>query len=675
MDVFGSWSGKRSHAIATAFRDWLHVVLPSVNLWLSDDIPGGEKWGEHLAKRLSDLKSGLIFLTPNNHRAPWIYFEAGALSRTLGDSHIYPYLFDIELDDLARSPLSQFQARLANKEGTIKLVHDLNRRLPASFPEDSLTALLDKFWPDLQERYKEVRRLMEPVYHFERMEGRLLGSVRRLKSGLLGVDNKFLLQVLFESLGEYADRLDRVRADSQQFSLPYILYPTYLLALLKAFDAPQTKAIAVLDNDETFWPQRPGLEILRHTSPKSIRVFVFRSREHMRANISILEHHSRRYEVYAISYDILSKVVSRSPFDFSIIGDINSVSLLAVYNDDNPLAKSIKFTADKRTISWHHDLFLEVRDVAVPVKKGISLLEGGEELIELTFSPPPSVKLSQLDRKPVEMSSYIHVHDYDKHEERHAYYVEMMDKMLEIYVAHRDSTARTEVLELGAGTGIFTQRLVKTGEIDITAIEIDWVCYHILLEKMKRIEDMQQQEISSAQPEQGHAVLRNTFTSRRLNAVVKCDNEDCRTYNPPGTFFFIFSSFADHHIKPYDKQEYFLNIRRNLKPNGLVIVGDEFLPSYDELEPDSRERALRSYHRHIIEETKRSHGNDAAGLVKLEEAALESGLQAIGDFKVSCEIYERSLGEAGFAFEKERIGPRDREDLGGVYVYTLRRRE
>ena len=675
MDVFGSWSGKRSHAIATAFRTWLHVVLPSVNLWLSDDIPAGEKWGDHLTQKLTDMKSGLIFLTPNNLRAPWIHFEAGALSKALGDTHIYPYLFDIELDSLTRSPLSQFQARLANEEGTRKLVHDLNRRLPTSLPEDSLTVLLAKLLPDLLELYKKVRQDMEPVYHFERMEGRLLGSFSRLKNVLLDVDNKFLQQVLYESLGEYADRLDRFRPESQQFSLPYILYPTYLLTLLRAFDAPQTKAIAVVDSDETFWPQRPGIEILRHTSPKSIRIFVFRSREHMRANISILEHHSRRYEVYAISYDILAKIVSRSPFDFSIIGDINSVSLLAVYDDDNPLARSIKFTADKGTISWHHDLFLEIRDLAVPIQKGSNFVEGGEQIVESTFSPPPAVKLSRLDRKPVEMSSYIHVHDYDKHEERHAYYVEMMDKMLEIYLAHRGVADRTEVLELGAGTGIFTQRLVKTGEIDITAIEIDWACYHILLGNMKRIEDMQQQQTSGEKDEHGHATLRKTFTSQRLNTVVKCDNEDCRTYNPPGTFLFIFSSFADHHIKPYDKQEYFLNVKRNLKPNGLVIVGDEFLPSYDELDPEAREQALRTYHRHIIEETRRQHGKEANGLVKLEEAALESGLRAIGDFKVSCELYERSLVEAGFEFEKEKIGPRRREDVGGVYVYTLRLRD
>jgi hypothetical protein len=61
--------------------------------------------------------------------------------------------------------------------------------------------------------------------------------------------------------------------------------------------------------------------------------------------------------------------------------------------------------------------------------------------------------------------------------------------------------------------------------------------------------------------------------------------------------------------------------------------------------------------------------------VALEEAALQSGLDSKGDFKVTNFHYEEMPTRAGFAWSKNCIGPLDRDDLGGVYVYrNVRRR-
>ncbi len=148
-------------------------------------------------------------------------------------------------------------------------------------------------------------------------------------------------------------------------------------------------------------------------------------------------------------------------------------------------------------------------------------------------------------------------------------------------------------------------------------------------------------------------------------ASVKFFNEDSRTFDPDGEYEFIFSSFADHHIKFEDKASYFENVKRNLSPGGRYIVGDEFLPDYSGGKMTRRE-ALEAYHNHIIELA----GQNQA-LVELERAALKSGLDEVGDFKVSCEGYEKILREAGFSFEKVKIGPIGRDDIGGVYVYDI----
>src|SRR5258708_10062567 len=191
----------------------------------------------------------------------------------------------------------------------------------------------------------------------------------------------------------------------------------------------------------------------------------------------------------------------------------------------------------------------------------------------------------------------------------------MMARMIEICERHhkneRDTQERLLVLEFGAGTGLFTKRLLKLRDIDLTSIEIDWACYHVLLDSVMGIRGVKKEETiratsvadseSSNALVEGRARLRDVFTLERHNSVIHCINADCRTYDPPGTFDCILSSFADHHIKTYDKAEYFENIKRNMKDGGWVVVGDEFLPDYDEHDVKSRERALNAYHGHIIE--------------------------------------------------------------------------
>jgi len=50
-------------------------------------------------------------------------------------------------------------------------------------------------------------------------------------------------------------------------------------------------------------------------------------------------------------------------------------------------------------------------------------------------------------------------------------------------------------------------------------------------------------------------------------------------------------------------------------------------------------------------------------------------LNEVGDFKLMQGQYEKLLWSAGFSYRHEKIGPRDREDVGGVWVYTAQLRE
>ena len=84
MKLFISWSGEVSHRVALHFKEWLPVVLPFVEAWVSsEDIPKGSRWGAELATQLEGTDAGIVCLVPGNIDEPWLNFEAGALIRHL----------------------------------------------------------------------------------------------------------------------------------------------------------------------------------------------------------------------------------------------------------------------------------------------------------------------------------------------------------------------------------------------------------------------------------------------------------------------------------------------------------------------------------------------------------------------------------------------------------------
>ena len=51
MDIFVSWAGRDSHAIALVLRQWLPRVLPFVRPWVSsEDIRKGTRWSDEFSR-------------------------------------------------------------------------------------------------------------------------------------------------------------------------------------------------------------------------------------------------------------------------------------------------------------------------------------------------------------------------------------------------------------------------------------------------------------------------------------------------------------------------------------------------------------------------------------------------------------------------------------------------
>jgi len=152
--VFISWSGQRSKAIALALRVWIPRVLQTVEPFVSDkDIDAGRRWSDEIARELEDSSFGIICVTPENQKEPWLLFEAGALAKHAKTAKVIPYLHGgLDFAHLAGSPLAAFQgAKQSGRDGTYAVISSLNKELASPLPEGPLIETFDMWWSKLNE--------------------------------------------------------------------------------------------------------------------------------------------------------------------------------------------------------------------------------------------------------------------------------------------------------------------------------------------------------------------------------------------------------------------------------------------------------------------------------------------------------------------------------------------
>ncbi|HKQ46807.1 MAG TPA: toll/interleukin-1 receptor domain-containing protein [Phycisphaerae bacterium] len=151
MKLFISWSGETSKQIALVMREWVRLVFPTVQPFLSsEDIRDGARWNETIGKELSETQTGLICLTPENLRAPWIHFEAGAVSKSPNTSTVIVLPFVVKVSEVPGT-LSQFQVTPWEKEKILHLAKTINSLLPLEHQrkETELAKVFEMHWPEL----------------------------------------------------------------------------------------------------------------------------------------------------------------------------------------------------------------------------------------------------------------------------------------------------------------------------------------------------------------------------------------------------------------------------------------------------------------------------------------------------------------------------------------------
>jgi TIR domain-containing protein len=157
MRVFVSWSGDLSRDVATAIQTFLPGVIQAVDVFLSsEDIQKGSQWFQELGTALEEADFGILCLTSENLAAPWILYEAGAISKRVEQSRVVPLLIGLTIEDLA-GPLAQFNAAAIERGEIARLVSAINGRLGRKkLSEPKLTKAFETWWPGLEDSLRKA---------------------------------------------------------------------------------------------------------------------------------------------------------------------------------------------------------------------------------------------------------------------------------------------------------------------------------------------------------------------------------------------------------------------------------------------------------------------------------------------------------------------------------------
>ncbi|MCO8160943.1 toll/interleukin-1 receptor domain-containing protein [Pseudomonas sp. 21LCFQ010] len=157
MQIFISWSGSRSKAVAEITCEWIKGVLQATEPWIStQNVDRGSLWFTEIVGKLADVTVGIVCLTQDNKDKPWILFESGAMAKGLSGNRLCTLLVDLKPTDIT-DPLAQFNHSYPDRDGMFQLVKTLNSCLKdKSLPEKVLNQAFEVYWPSFESRFAQA---------------------------------------------------------------------------------------------------------------------------------------------------------------------------------------------------------------------------------------------------------------------------------------------------------------------------------------------------------------------------------------------------------------------------------------------------------------------------------------------------------------------------------------
>ncbi len=171
------------------------MIVNDLNPWLSStNIDKGSRSSEEIAAALANARAGIICLTPNNLKEPWILFEAGAIAKTVREKPLTcTLLIGLQITDVS-GPLAQFQATKPTQPEMLQLFKTLNKTLGESAVEErQVEATFELCWPKLKETLDNLSTDgpdTQPERRPEDMLKELLELTRQTSLGVLESDRR-----------------------------------------------------------------------------------------------------------------------------------------------------------------------------------------------------------------------------------------------------------------------------------------------------------------------------------------------------------------------------------------------------------------------------------------------------------------------------------------------------
>ena len=115
------------------------------------DIAAGTRWANVLDENLAKVTFGIVCVTEENIKAPWLNFEAGGMANAISRPRVTPVLIGLGTSDVT-APLSLLNMVTADRAGIWRLVQSLNEaEHDIALPVDILTSTFDAFWNRIED--------------------------------------------------------------------------------------------------------------------------------------------------------------------------------------------------------------------------------------------------------------------------------------------------------------------------------------------------------------------------------------------------------------------------------------------------------------------------------------------------------------------------------------------
>lgn len=174
--------------VAKVLKWWIEKIEQTSEAFVSDtDISLGTRWSDVIKNALAETAIGVICVTPENQSAPWINFEAGAISKAVNgqDTKVIPVLIDFQKKTDYKGPLSDFNLALMDKDGLLKLAKAANSTLPKPKDDSAVLETFEILWPHLEEKLlkidSEISSNVQPSRQPEDVMSEILDTVRDIQ--------------------------------------------------------------------------------------------------------------------------------------------------------------------------------------------------------------------------------------------------------------------------------------------------------------------------------------------------------------------------------------------------------------------------------------------------------------------------------------------------------------